>query len=118
MERFLPCILILTLSIPVLLLNSPNLFLYFLLNKFERILLLIFCSLLCLINSQFLIAKCFILYVLCKEKLGVDNRLGLKGLITVQMINSKILSNLFNRKYRNKLGELKNLSGIERVKDP
>ena len=33
-----------------------------------------------LINSHFLITKCLILYVLCKEKLDVDNRLGLKGL--------------------------------------
>ena len=71
----------LTLSVLVVLLNSPNLCLYFSLNKFERILLLIFSSLLCLINSHFLITKCLIFYVLCKEKLGVDNWLGLKGLI-------------------------------------
>ena len=46
---------------------------YFLLNKFRRIFLLIFSGLLCLINSHFLITKSLILYVLCKEKLGVDN---------------------------------------------
>ena len=57
-----------TLSVLVVLLNSPNLSLYFSLNKFERISLLILTSFLCLINSQFLITKCFILYVLCKEK--------------------------------------------------
>ena len=38
-------------------------------------LLLIFSSLLCLINSHFLITKCLNLYVLCKEKLAVDNLL-------------------------------------------
>ena len=43
-------------------------------------LLLIFSSWLCLINSQFLITKCQILYVLYKEKLVVDNWLALKGL--------------------------------------
>ena len=59
---------LLTLSVPVVLLNSPNLSPYFSLNKFERILLVIFSSLLCLINSHFLITKCRILYVLCKEK--------------------------------------------------
>ena len=68
------------LSIPVVLLNSPSLSLYFSLNKFERILFLIFSSLLCLITSHFLITKCLILYVLCKKKLVVDNWLGLKGL--------------------------------------
>ena len=62
----------LTLSVPVVLLNSPNLSPYFSLNKFERILLLIFSSLLCSINSHLLITKCPILYVLCK-KLGVKN---------------------------------------------
>ena len=67
----------------MVLLNSPNLSPYFSLKKFERILLLIFSSLLCLINSHFLITRCHILYVLCKEKLGVDNVLGLKGLIGV-----------------------------------
>ena len=75
--------LLLTLSTfqsQVVLLNSPNLCPYFSLNKFERILLLIFSSFLCLINSQFLITKCLILYLLCKEKLSVDNWLGLKGL--------------------------------------
>ena len=63
----------LTLSVQVVLLNSPNLSPYFSFNKFEKILLLIYSSLLCLINSQFLIAKCLSLYVLCKEKSGVDN---------------------------------------------
>ena len=71
----------LTLSVPVILLNSPNLRQYFSLNKLERILLLIFSSFLCLINSYFLITKCHILYVKCKEKMGVENCLGLKGLI-------------------------------------
>ena len=61
----------LTLSVPVVLLNSPNLSPYFSLNMFERILLLIFSSLLCLIISHFLITKCLILYMLCKEKLGI-----------------------------------------------
>ena len=59
-------------------LNSPKLGPYFSLNKFERILLSIFISLLCLINHHFRITKCRILYVLCEEKLGVDNCLGLK----------------------------------------
>ena len=51
-------------------------------------------------------------------KLGELNiiQLGLKGLITVQMIKSEILSNLFNEKYGNKLGELNNSTGTERVK--
>ena len=66
-------------------LNSPNLSPYFSVNKFERNLLLIFISLLCLINSYVLITKCLILYVICKEKLGVDNWLGLKGLISVNV---------------------------------
>ena len=70
----------LTLSVPVVLLNSLSLCPYFSSNKFERIFLLILDSLLCLINSQFLITKCHILYVLCEEKLGVNNWLGLKGL--------------------------------------
>ena len=70
---------ILTLSVPVVLLNSPNLSSYFSLNKFERILLLIFNGLSWLINMHFLITKCLILYVFCKEKLFVDNWLGLKG---------------------------------------
>ena len=70
----------LTLSVPVVFLNSPNLSSYFSLNKFERIWLLIFSSWLCLINSHFLITKCHILYVLYKEKLVVDNWLALKGL--------------------------------------
>ena len=70
----------LTLSVPVVFLNSPNLSPYFSLNKFERIWLLIFSSLLCLINSHFLITKCHILYVLYNEKLVVDNWLALKGL--------------------------------------
>ena len=69
----------LTLSVPVVLINSPNWSSFFSLNKFERILLLILSSLLCLINSHFLITKCLILYLLCKEKLG-DNWLGMKGL--------------------------------------
>ena len=73
----------LTLSVPVVLLNSHNLSSYFSLNKFERILLLIFSSLLCLISSHFLMTKCFNLYVLCKEKLGDDKRLGLKGLNSI-----------------------------------
>ena len=71
----------LTLSVPVVVLNSPNLSPYFSLNKFERIWLLIFSSWLCLINSHFLITKCYILYVLYKEKLVVDNWLALKGLM-------------------------------------
>ena len=71
---------ILTLSVPVVFLNSPNLSPYFSLNKFERIWLLIFSSWFCLINSHFLITKCHILYVLYKEKLVVDNWLALKGL--------------------------------------
>ena len=66
-------LLSITLSVPVVLLNSPNLSPYFSLNKFERILLLIFNSLLCLVNSHLLITKCFILYLLCKEKLA-DNK--------------------------------------------
>ena len=70
----------LTLSVPVVFLNSPNLSPYFSLNKFERIWLLIFSSWLCLINSHFLITKCHNLYVLYKEKLVVDNWLALKGL--------------------------------------
>ena len=71
----------LTLSVPDVLLNSPNLSLYFSLNKFERILLLIFSSLLCLINSHFFMTKCLIL--LCKENLSVDKCLGLKRLISI-----------------------------------
>ena len=63
----------LTLSVPVVLLNSPNLIPYFSLSMFERISLLNFRSLLCLINFHFLITKCLILLMLCKEKLGVDN---------------------------------------------
>ena len=47
----------------------------------KNFILLIFSSLLCLINSYFLITKCLILHVLCKEKLGVDNWLGLNGLM-------------------------------------
>ena len=62
-----------TISVPVILLNSPNLSPYFLLNTFERILLLIFSSLLCLIDFHFLFTKCLILYVLCKETLCVNN---------------------------------------------
>ena len=75
-------ILLQQVPVPVLLLNSPNLSLhyYFSLNKFERFLLLIFINLLCLITSHFLITKYLTLYVWCKEKLGVDNRLELKGL--------------------------------------
>ena len=46
---------------------------YFSLNKLKRIVILIFSNLLCLINSHFLFTKYFILYELCKEKLGVDN---------------------------------------------
>ena len=33
-----------------------------------------------MINSYFLITKCLYLYVLCKEMLGIDNWLELKGL--------------------------------------
>ena len=77
---------ILTLSVPVVFLNSPNLSPYFSLNKFERIWLLIFSNWLCLINSHFLITKCHILYVLYKEKLVVDNWLALKGLIVMLII--------------------------------
>ena len=68
-------------SVPIVLLNSPNLSPYFSLNKFERILLLIINSLLCLINYHFLIinTKCILLHVLYKEKLGVNNWLGVKG---------------------------------------
>ena len=58
----------LTLLVPVVLLNSPNLSPYFSLSKFERILLLIFSRYLCLISFQFLITKCLILYVLCKPR--------------------------------------------------
>ena len=58
------CTVSLTLSVPVVFLNSPNLSPYFSLNKFERIWLLMFSSWLCLINSHFLITKCHILYVL------------------------------------------------------
>ena len=76
---FLPWVLVLTLSVPVALLNSPNLSPYFSLNKFERILPLIFSSLLCLINSHFLITKCLILCMLCKEKLGVKTDWDWKG---------------------------------------
>ena len=61
------------ISVPVVLLNSPSLSPHFSLNKFGRILLLTFSSLLCLINSRFLITKCLILYVLCKEKLSCDD---------------------------------------------
>ena len=71
---------VLTLAVPVVLLNSPNLSQYFSLNKFESILLSIFSGLLCLINFHFLFTKSLILYVLCKEKLGVDNWLELKGI--------------------------------------
>ena len=70
--RLIPSWLTLTLSFPVVLLNSPNLSPYFSLNKFERILRLIFSGLLCLINSHFLITKSLILSVLCEEKVGVD----------------------------------------------
>ena len=38
-----------------------------------------------LINRQLLITRCFILYVLCKEKLGSDNWLGLKRLIRIYL---------------------------------
>ena len=63
----------LTLSVPIVLLNYPILGQYFSLNMFVRILLFILSSLLCLINSHSLFTRCPILYVLCKEKLGVDN---------------------------------------------
>ena len=63
----------LTPSVPVVLLNSLNLSPYFSLNEFERILLLIFSSLLCLISFHFLITKYLILYVLSKENFGDDN---------------------------------------------
>ena len=62
----------------VVLLNSPNLSSYFLLNEFERILLFIFSSLLCLINSHLLITWYCMFYVFCKEKLGVDYWFGLR----------------------------------------
>ena len=62
--------MLLTLSVPVVLLNSPNLCPYFLLSQFERNLV---SSLFGLINSQFLITRCLILCVLSKEKLGIDN---------------------------------------------
>ena len=62
----------LTLSVPVVLLNFPNLGPYFSLDKLKRISLLILNSLLCLINSDFLNTLCPILYVFFK-KLGVDN---------------------------------------------
>ena len=74
----------LTLSAPVVFLNSPNLSPYFSLNKSERIWLLIFSCWLCLINSHFLITKCHILYVLYKEKLVVGNWLALKGLMKIK----------------------------------
>ena len=50
----------LILSVPFVLLNSPNFSSYFSLNKFERSMFLIFSSLLCLISSHFLITKCLI----------------------------------------------------------
>ena len=60
---------ILTLSVPCsCIVKFSNLSPYFSLNKFERSLLFIFSSLLCLINPHFLITKCLILYVLCKDK--------------------------------------------------
>ena len=69
------------LCLPLLFLEIPNpRLLNFPRNRDETILLLIFSSLLCLIHSHFLITKYFILYMLSKEKLGVDNQLGLKGL--------------------------------------
>ena len=61
------------------------------LNTFERILLSIFSNLLCLINSYFLITKSLILYVLCKEKLGTENCLGLKGLKRPLTLQWKII---------------------------
>ena len=61
-----------------MLLNSTELSPCISLNKFES-LLLIFSSLLCLINSHFLITKCLNLNVLCKEKSGVNNGLGLRA---------------------------------------
>ena len=67
-------------SIPVVLLNSPILSPYFSLNKLERSLLLIFSKLFCLIISHFFYYHMSYFYVLCKEKLGVNNWLGLKGL--------------------------------------
>ena len=57
------CWLFITLSVPVVLLNSPNFCPYFSLNKFERILLLIFSSLLCLINSHFQMSYSEMYYV-------------------------------------------------------
>ena len=50
----------LTLSVPVVLLGSPNLNPYFSLDNFEIILLLVFSNLLCMINSYFFITKCLI----------------------------------------------------------
>ena len=69
----------LTLLVSVVLLNPPILSSYFSLYKFERNLFLIFSSMLCLISSHILITKGLILYMLCKENLGVDKWLGLKG---------------------------------------
>ena len=68
-------------------LDSSNLSPYFSLNKLERISLLIFSNLLCLINSHFLITVCLIFYVLRKERLDVNNWLGLKGLNTVNHLS-------------------------------
>ena len=90
----------LTLSVPVVFLNSPNQSPYFLLNKFERIWLLIFSSWLCLINSHFLITKCHILYVLYKEKLVVDSWLALKGLSNFEFNSLIRLENWFNCYYQ------------------
>ena len=63
-----------TLSVQVVLLNSPNLSPYFSLNNFERIsLLILISSFLCSIKPHFLITKYLNLFVLWKEKLGFDN---------------------------------------------
>ena len=58
------------LSVTVVLLNSPNLSPYFAFNRFERTLLLIFISLLCLINSHFSLPNVLFCTVLCKENFG------------------------------------------------
>ena len=87
--HFLP--LYLALSVPVVLINSPNVSSYFSLNKFERILFLIFISLRCLISSHFLITKCLILYVLCKEKLGGTEKIKIFYADSLKT-NNKLLS--------------------------
>ena len=96
--------LILTLLVPVVLLYSPNSSPYFSTHKFERILLYIFSSLLCLINCHFLITKWCILYVLCKEKLSVDTWLGLKGLNWSRSKFSDYSQNMYWGRYLTLIG--------------